>query len=226
MFRKKKYDLTFFHWKSFFQPGMEKKKKIVFQENSWDTVSVTQGSSMTPARASLSSWPEHPSNLFFCAANPKTWNWFQVTLFTWQSSGPQLKSSQWATCRPSPGNPRLGIWMWGWRAGRSWGLSSWLGSSGNWRGEGERKATVINKKAVLHAGIHWSKLGMRLQSESPVSVVLYQHKPMQPPALARLCSNSYSSLNRLDLCLSVLPTWIGLHKKKHRININKHNTQL
>lgn len=131
-----------------------------------------------------------------------------------------------ATCRPSPGNPRLGIWMWGWRAGRSWGLSSWLGSSGNWRGERERKATVINKKAVLHAGINWSKLGMRLQSGSPVSVVLYQHKPMQPPALARLCSNSYSSLNRLDLHLSVLPTWIGLHKKKHRININKHNTQL
>lgn len=81
-------------------------------------------------------------------------------------------------------------------------------------------------KAILHAAMNWSKLGMRLQSGSPVSVVLYQHKPMQPPALARHCSNSYSSLNRLDLHLSVLPTWIGLHKKKHRKNINKHNTQL
>lgn len=95
-------------------------------------------------------------------------------------------------------------------------LSSPLGSGGNRDGQRGGKATVTNKKAVLHTGINRCRLGIRLRSKSPLPGALYRYNPTQPPASARL----YSSLNRVDLPLSDLPTWIGLRKRKHRINTN------
>lgn len=48
---------------------------------------------------------------------------------------------------------------------------------------------MTNKKAVLHNGINWCRLGVRLQSKSPLPEALYQYNPTQPLALARLCCN-------------------------------------
>lgn len=95
-FRKKRTWFNIFPLKTFFQSGEKKTDKKVFQKNSWDAVLATHGSNTTPARASLDLWSEQPSHLFFSAPNPQMRNRYQVTLFTQQSSGPQLKSSQQA----------------------------------------------------------------------------------------------------------------------------------
>ena len=103
-------------------------------------------------------------------------------------------------CQPSSCTPSPGMRLWGLSAGRSQAarraeshraLSSPLGSGGNRDGQRGGKAAVTNKKAVLHTGINWCGLGMRLQSKSPLPEDLYQYNPTQPPALARFCCNLF-----------------------------------
>lgn len=144
--------------KSFFQMGGGRRKER--SESSWDAVSATQGSTITPARTPLGLCPEQSP--FFCPANPQRRNWchrshYGMTIL-WK---PPAASSQ---CQPNSGTQSVHQIM-GSECQQNQAAHTALGVPD---GHSSGKATVTNTKAAQHStGTNWCRLGMRSKSPLP-----------------------------------------------------------